>query len=74
MKKKFKGKLVLNKRTVSNLDSDELNTIHGGFDGTVSGVLCCVTLTCVETCFITILVHLCPKDSDPSLCPQNCEN
>lgn len=50
MKKKFKNKLAINKRTISNLDGESLNRIKGG----ATGVMTCESFcwTCTETtCF-----------------------
>jgi hypothetical protein len=44
--KKFEGKLVLNKKTIANLESDEMNVAHGGMKYTYQQAC---TDECTET-------------------------
>ena len=55
--KKFTKKLTLNKRTVSNLNADEMNAVHGG-DETNEPTICvytCNTRCNSNCCFKTLL-------------------
>ncbi len=49
MKRKFTNKLVLNKKTVSNLTNNDMNTIHGGSLLWVCSESCSVIMMCCDT-------------------------
>jgi natural product precursor len=49
MKKKFEKKLVLNKKTISNLEHKEMNDIRGGSVIIVCTNSCSVLIICCDT-------------------------
>lgn len=65
--KKFNTKLGLNKETISNLDSNELNRILGG-GPTLNIRLCATNVEACETtsCWNTDLICTCTCGSLPS--------
>jgi hypothetical protein len=50
-KKEFRGKLKLNKKTISNLNNGNMNAVYGGgLPPTFRPVTCCCPTTKPETC------------------------
>lgn len=48
--KKIRLNLSLNKKTIANLDSEKMNRINGGFEGSVSHIEGCDTCDSCNTC------------------------
>jgi hypothetical protein len=58
--KTFSKKLELNKKTISNLDNNEMDAVHGGTGETFAGFTCNLTncASVCPTCIPTIMT--CP--------------
>jgi hypothetical protein len=60
--KKVEKKLFLNKKTVADLNNQQMNRLRGGIPTTGTGEVCCPSETCsCETCFTDCNQNTCPR-------------
>lgn len=63
--KKFNKKLSLGKRTVSDLNTNEMLNVNGGGETMTQVCFSCV-VTCMTLC--EICTDLCQEPTDPAIC------
>jgi hypothetical protein len=75
--KKFEKKLVLNKRTVIDLQDQQMGAVHGGIKtdytcgGYTCGTICDTYLSCGYTCLVTSCKTQC-NSCPPTYCDTEC--